>query len=142
MGTNIVNYFPHALEQLRVIQSWFAHLNPVAAKLPRITNQTRSMSKGPHRHWPIIGRHPAELSLGHKCSLSTKVARAHRGNYAGWATPDNKHVQHIQNLIDPENWLECPWNVERLVNSSKYLKPTLIFAERLRFDPTPIAFTL
>jgi hypothetical protein len=36
MGANVVNYFPDPLEQLRIIQSWFAHLNPVAAKLPRI----------------------------------------------------------------------------------------------------------
>ena len=100
------------------------------------------MSQGPHRHRAIIGRHSAELSLSHKCSPGAEIARAHRGNYAGWATSDNKHVQHIQNLIDPENWIECPWNVERLANSWKYLKPTLIFAERLRFDPTPSAFTL
>ena len=142
MGANVANDFPDALEQLRIIKEWFAGLNAVTTKLPRIANQTRSMSKGPHRHWPIIGRHPAELSFSHQRSSGAEITRAHRGNYAGWATPDNKHVQHIQNLIDPENWIECPWNVERLVNSSKYLKPTLIFAERLRFDPTPIAFTL
>ena len=100
------------------------------------------MSKGPHRHWTIIGRHAAQLSLSHKCSAGAEIARPHGGNYAGWATPDNKHVQHIQNLIEPENWIECPWNVDRLANSWKYLKPTLIFVVILRFDPTPTAFTL
>jgi hypothetical protein len=92
MGANVVNYFPHPLEQLRVIQEWFAYLNAVAAKLPGIANQTRSMSKGPHGHWTIIGRHPAELPLSHQYSSGAKIARAHRRNYAGWATPDNKHV--------------------------------------------------
>ena len=108
MGANVVNYFPDPLEQLRVIQSWFAYLNPVATKLPRIAKQTRSMSKGPHRHWPIIGRHSAEFSLSHQGSPGAEVACSHRSNYAGWATPDNKHIQHIQNLIEPENWIECP----------------------------------
>jgi hypothetical protein len=78
-------------------------LNAVAAKLPRIANQTRSMSKGPHRHWTIISRHSAELSLSHKGGPGAEIARSQRSNYAGWATTDNKHVQHIQNLIDPEN---------------------------------------
>jgi hypothetical protein len=103
MGANVVNYFPDPLEQLRVIQEWFAYLNAVATKLPRIANQARSMSKGPHGYWTIIGCHSAKFSLGDQRSLSAEVARAHRGNYASWATPDNKHVQHIQNLIDPEN---------------------------------------
>jgi hypothetical protein len=92
MGANVVNYFPDPLEQLRVIQEWFAYPNAVAAKLPRIANQTRSMSQGAHGHWTIIGRHAAELSLSHKCSPGAKIARAHGGNYAGWPTPDNKHV--------------------------------------------------
>jgi hypothetical protein len=61
------------------------------------------MRKGPHGHWTIIGRHSTELFLGHQCSPGAEVARAHRGNYAGWATSDNKYVQHVQNLIDPEN---------------------------------------
>ena len=100
------------------------------------------MSKGPHRHWTIIGRHAAELSLSHQCGAGAEITRPHGGNYAGWATPDNKHVQHIQNLIEPENWIECPWNVERLANSWKYLKPTLIFVVIVRFDPAPMAFTL
>ena len=59
MGANVVNYFPDPLEQLRVIKSWFAYLNAVAAKLPRIANQTRSMSKGPRapdHHWPPFRR--------------------------------------------------------------------------------------
>ena len=64
------------------------------------------MSKGPHRHWTIIGRHATELSLSHKCSAGAEIARPHGGNYAGWATPDNKHIPHIQNLIEPENWIE------------------------------------
>ena len=142
MGANVVDYVLDPLEQLRVIQEWFSHMNPVAAKLPRIANQTRSMSKGPHRHWTIIGRHSAELSLRHQGSSGAEIARPHSGNHAGWATSNNKHVRHVQNLIDPENWIECPWNVERSANSWKYLKPTLIFAERLRFEPTPSAFTL
>src|SRR5688572_9482912 len=142
MGANSVNNFPDPLEQLRVIQSWFAYLNAVPAKLARIANQTRSMRKGPHGHWTIIGCHPAEFCLGQQCSFSAEVARAQGSNYPGRAATDNKHVQHIQNLIDPENWIECPWNVERLANSWKYLKPTLILGERLRFDPTPSAFTL
>jgi hypothetical protein len=66
------------------------------------------MSKGPHRHWTIIGRHSAELSISHKCGPGAEIARAHGGNYAGGAPSDNKHVQHVQNLIDPENWIECP----------------------------------
>jgi hypothetical protein len=66
------------------------------------------VGQGPHRHWTIIGRHPAEFSLSHKRSARAEIARPHGGDYAGWATPDNKHVQHIQNLIDPENWIEWP----------------------------------
>ena len=103
MGANSVNNFPDPLEQLRVIQSWFAYLNAVPAKLARIANQTRSMRKGPHGYWTIIGCHPAELSLSHKCSLSAEVARAQGSNYSGRATTDDKHIQHIQNFIDPEN---------------------------------------
>ena len=142
MGANVVNYFPDSLEELRVIQEWFAYPNAVAAKLPAIAYQTRSVSESPHWHWTIVGRHSAELSLSHECSPGTEIARPHSGNNAGWATPDNKYVQHIQNLIEPENWIECPWKVERFANSWKYLNPTLIFAERVRFEPTPIAFTL
>ena len=48
MDANVVHYFPDPLEQLRVIQKWFAHLNPVAAKLPRVAKQTRRVSEGPH----------------------------------------------------------------------------------------------
>jgi hypothetical protein len=103
MGANVINYFPDRLEQLRVIQEWFAYLNAVAAKLPRIANQTRSVSQGPHGHWTIIGCHSAKFSLGDQRSPGAEVARPQRRNYARWATPDNKHVQHIQNLIDPEN---------------------------------------
>ena len=66
------------------------------------------MSKGSHRHGPIIRRHSAELSFSHQRSPGAEITRPHGGNYTGWATPDNKHVQHIQNLIDPENWIECP----------------------------------
>jgi len=61
------------------------------------------MSQGPHRHWTIIGRHAAKLSLSDQRSPGAEIARSHGGNYAGWATSDNKHVEHIQNLIDPEN---------------------------------------
>jgi hypothetical protein len=50
------------------------------------------MSKGPHGHWTIISCHSAELSLSDKCSPGAEIARAHGGNYAGWPTPDNKHV--------------------------------------------------
>jgi hypothetical protein len=71
--------------------------------LPRIANQTRSMSQRSHRNRTIVGRHSAEFSLGHQCRLSAEIASAHRSNYAGWTTSDNKHVQHIQNFIDPEN---------------------------------------
>ena len=103
MGANVLDYFPNSLEQLRVIQDWFAYSNPVAVKLPRIANQTRSMSQGPRRHWTIGRRHSAKFTLGDQSGLSTQIARAHRSNYAGGAPSDNKHVQHIQNLIDPEN---------------------------------------
>jgi hypothetical protein len=61
------------------------------------------MSKGSHGHWTIIGRHSAKLSLSHKRSPGAKIARPHGCYHAGWTTPDNKHVQHIQNLIEPEN---------------------------------------
>jgi hypothetical protein len=108
MGANVVNNILDPPEKLRVIQDWFAYLNAVAAKLPRIANQTRSMSQRAHRHWPIIGRHAAELSLSHQRGPGAEIARPHGGNYAGWATSDNKNVQHIQNLIEPENWIECP----------------------------------
>ena len=103
MGANVANHLPDPLEQLRVIQEWLSDLNAVLAKLPRIAHQTCSMSKCPDGHWTIIGRHSAELSLSHQRSFGTEIARPHGSNYAGWATPDNKHVQHIQNLIDPEN---------------------------------------
>jgi thymidylate synthase len=103
VGANVEDYFPHSRKQLRIIQSRFVHLNAVAAELPRIANQTRSMSQRSHRNWAIVGRHSAELSLSHQRSPGAEVARAHRRNYAGWATSDDKHVQHIQNFIDPEN---------------------------------------
>jgi len=74
--------------------------------LPGIAQQTRSMRQGPHRHGTIIGRHSAELAFSHKCRPGAEITRPHRGNYTGGATPDNKHVQHIQNLIEPENWIE------------------------------------
>jgi hypothetical protein len=102
MGANVVDHFPDPLEQLRVIQDWFAYPNPVAVKLSRIANQTRSMSQGPHRHWTIGRRHSAKFTRGDQDSLSAQVACAHRSNYAGGAPSDDKHVQHIQNLIDPE----------------------------------------
>jgi hypothetical protein len=103
MGANVLNYFPDPREKLRVIQEWFADLNAIAAKLPRVANQTRRVSQGAHRDWTIIGRHSAELSLSHQRSSGAEIARPHGSNYPGRATPDNKHVQHIQNLIDPEN---------------------------------------
>jgi len=103
MGANVVDYVLDPLEQLRVIQDWFAYPNPVAAKLSCIANQTRSMSQGSHRHWTIGRRHSAKFTLCDQGSLGAQIACAHRSNYAGRASSDNKHVQHIQNLIDPEN---------------------------------------
>jgi len=103
VGAHFTSYFADALKESCVVEYWLADTDTVTAQLAGIPHQTRGMGQRSNRHWSVVRRHTSKLIPSDERSLRSQISRAQGRKHAGWATTDNKHVQHIQNLKDPEN---------------------------------------
>jgi hypothetical protein len=64
MLAHILNNFPDSLEKTRILQDGVTDSNAIAAELVSISEKSRSMGQGSHRHWPVIGRHTSKFAVG------------------------------------------------------------------------------
>ena len=53
------------------------------------------MRQGPHRNWPIVGCHAAELGAGHEHGARAQVRRTESGEYTRGAGANNEDVYHL-----------------------------------------------
>jgi len=96
MLTHIVDDIAHAREQPGIVQRWFAHSDAVQTELAGFSDQPGGLSHCPHRNWPVVGRHSAELVTGYERCPGAKVRGAERCEHTCWSGADNDDVQHLQ----------------------------------------------
>ena len=63
------------------------------------------MGQCPHRNWPVIGRHAAEVVAGYERCLGTQVCGAERSNYTRRPGADDNDVKPLRLSFYPGQWV-------------------------------------